>query len=307
MKRIYIFIALLSAGLLAGCAKDPFDGVKSNERAIEAITLGGGLIQVGPATIDRASAKASVKVLVQDNTDLSKVIANIQTSYKATVSPANGQPIDFAANNNSFKYTVKSQEGETREWTVEIVPFTETLLGTYTIQQLVVYGGTGPEYGGGAVIKMSDKPWDWSTTDGPDKELDNEITFEYTGVTSDGKTTGTVTNNAGADGTYANFVFKTPSTDVNNFYRTIPKGTSTWERDYAANTVSFITAEGKKTTATFEGASTIDLGNGFSKTITDNSFDFTLSGVDDWTNIYSDLDKFVKNPHRYWIDVKRKP
>ncbi|HEY0272261.1 MAG TPA: hypothetical protein VGC22_03700 [Chitinophaga sp.] len=307
MKRIYIFLSLLSMGLLAGCAKDPFKGVQSNERAIEAITLGGDLIQVGPATIDRDNAKASVKVLVQDNTDLSKVIAQVQPSYKATVSPAGGQPLDFAANGNTYTYTVKSEKGDTREWTVEIIPFTETLLGAYTVQQLVVFGGTGPEYGGGAVVKMSDKPWDWSTTDGPDQELDNEITFAYTGVTPDGKTTGTVTNTAGPDGKYANFVFLNPRTDVNNFYRTIPQGASTWERDYSNNTVSFISAAGKRTTAVFAGASTIDLGNGLSKTITDNAFDFTLNGVDDWTNIYSDYDKFVKRPRRYWIDVKRKP
>lgn len=307
MKRIHIFLSFIAMGLLASCAKDPFKGVQSNERAIEAITLGGDLIQVGPATIDRANAHASVKVLMQANTDLSKVIANIQASYKASVSPANGQAQDFAGNNNTFKFTVKSEEGDTREWTVELIPFTETLLGTYTIQDLTVYGGTGPEYGGGAVLKMSDKPWDWSATDGPDVELDNELTFEYTGVTADGKTTGKVTNTAGADGKYANFIFQSPKIDVNNFYRVIPTGVSTWERDYAAGTVSFITADGKKTTAMFETPTTIDLGNNLKKAVTDNAFDFTLNGVDDWGNIYSDLDKFVKRPRRFWVDVKKKP
>lgn len=306
MKRIPVFLSFITMALLAGCAKDPFKGVQSNERAIEAITLGGDLVQVGPATIDRANAHASVKVLMQANTDLSKVIANIQASYKADVTPANGQAQDFASNNNTFKFTIKSEKGDTREWTVELIPFTETLLGTYTIQDLTVYGGTGPEYGGGAVMKLLDKPWDWDAANGPAAEQDNEITFEYTGVTADGKTTGKVTNNAGPDGKYANFIFL-PSTDVNNFYRVIPTGESTWERDYSAGTVSFISADGKKTTAMFETPSTIDLGNGLSKAVTDNAFDFTLNGVDDWTNIYSDLDKFVKRPRRFWVDVKKKP
>ena len=307
MKHILSYLLLISVLVFSGCTKDPFDGVQSHERAIEAITLGGDLVQVGPAAIDRAAAKASVKVLVQPGTDLSKVVAQIQTSYKAAVTPGGDQPLDYAAGNNQYKYTVTSEAGDTREWTVEIIPFTETLLGTYSVEALSLYGGTGPEYGGGAVMKLTDKPWVWPDTDGPEKELDNTLTFEYTGITPDGKTTGTVDNNAGADGTYANFLFHDPLTDVNGFYRTIPKGKSTWERDYSNNTVTFISPEGKRTTAIFKGPATIDLGNNLSKTITDNAFEFTLSGVDDWTNIYSDYDKFVKNPRRYWVEVKKQP
>ncbi|RFS21748.1 hypothetical protein DVR12_13890 [Chitinophaga silvatica] len=303
MKHISYYFCLVL--LFASCTKDPFKGVTSNERAIEAITLGNGLVQVGPATIDRAASKASVKVLLQANTDLSKVVAQIQTSYKATISPANGQAIDFTKNNNQFKYTVTSEAGTTREWTVEIVPFEETLLGTYSVQALVLYGGTGPEYGGGGVINLKDKPWVWAGTDTPDKELDNTITFEFSGVTTDGKTTGKVTNSAGPDGAYANFMYANPALDLNNVYRVIPKGESTWERDYINNVVIFIDKNGKRTSGAFQGAKTIDLGNNLSKKITDNSFDFTLTGTDDWGNIYSDLDKFVKRPRRFWIDVKR--
>ncbi|NIG56715.1 hypothetical protein [Chitinophaga sp. Cy-1792] len=304
MKHITYYFCLLAI-LLSSCTKDPFAGVTSNERSIEAITLGGGLVQVGPANIDRTAAKATVKVLVQSGTDLSKVVAQIQTSYKSQISPANGQAIDFTKNNNTSKFTITSEAGTTREWTVEIVPFEETLLGTYAVQALVLYGGTGPEYGGGAVINLKDKPWVWAGTDTPDKELDNTITFTFSGVTADGKTTGKVTNAAGADGAYANFLFANPATDLNSVYRVIPKGESTWERDYVNNVVTFIDKDGKRTSGAFQGAKTIDLGNGLSKTITDNSFDFNLNGTDDWGNIYSDLDKFVKRPRRFWIDVKR--
>lgn len=307
MRHLYIIASFLAIISLVSCTKDPFKGVESNERSIETITLGEGLVQVGPATIDREAGTASVKVLMQGNTDLSKVVAQIQTSYKSTISPANGQALDFAGNDNHYKFTITSESGNTREWTVELIPFTETLLGTYTIQNLVLYGGTGPEYGGGAVMNLTDKPWVWPATGGPGAELDNTITFEFSGITDDGKTTGTVTNDAGADGMYADFIFQNPVTDVNNFYRAIPEGTSTWERDYTDNSVTFIDGNGKRTKATFASASTIDLGNGLSKTITDNAFDFTLNGVDDWGNIYSDLDKFVKRPRRFWVDVKKQP
>ncbi|HEU4551321.1 MAG TPA: hypothetical protein VFS25_00740 [Chitinophaga sp.] len=305
MKHISLYTIGLLLLLCASCTKDPFDGVTSNERSIEAITLGGDLVQIGPASIDRLEAKATVKVLVQAGTDLSKVVANIQTSYKSSISPANGQPIDFAGNNNQAQFTITSEAGTTKEWTVEIIPFTETLLGTYSVEALVLYGGTGPEYGGGAVINLQDKPWVWTGANTPDKELDNTLTFEFSGVTADGKTTGKVTNNAGPDGAYASFVFSNPVTDLNDVYRLIPTGESTWERDYVNNTVTFISKDGKRTTGAFRDAGSIDLGNGLSKTITNNSFDFTLSGTDDWVNIYSDLDKFVKHPRRFWIDVKK--
>ncbi|RAJ02366.1 hypothetical protein LX64_03378 [Chitinophaga skermanii] len=307
MKSTFLYISLLAILLLNACAKDPFKGVESNERSIEAITLGGDLVQIGPATIDRTAAKASVKVLVQPNTDFSKVVAQVQTSYKANISPANGQQLDFTANNNQYKFTITSEAGSKRDWTVEIIPFTETILGKYSIQNLVVYGGTGPEYGGGGVMKMTDKPWVWPTTGGPAAELDNTLEFTFTGITPDGKTTGKVVNSAGADGLYANFLFTNPATDVNNLYRVIPKGESTWERDYSNNTVTFIDANGKRTTALFSGARTIDLGNGLSKTIANSAFEFTLSGVDDWGNIYSDFDKFVKRPRKFWVDVKTQP
>ncbi|ACU62824.1 hypothetical protein [Chitinophaga pinensis] len=305
MKQLSLYISLLLIICCSACTKDPFDGVSSNERSIEAITLGGGLVQVGPAAINRTDAKATVKVLVQAGTDLSKVVAQIQTSYKADISPANGVPVNFTASNNQAKFTITSESGSTREWTVEIIPFTETLLGTYSIQSLVLYGGTGPEYGGGGVINLKDKPWVWTGADTPDKELDNTITFEFGGVTADGKTTGKVTNNAGPDGAYASFLYNNPVMDLNNVYRLVPTGESTWERDYVNNTVTFISKEGKRTSGAFLGAMSIDLGNGLNKTITDNSLDFTLSGTDDWGNIYSDLDKFVKRPRRFWIDIKK--
>lgn len=302
----YISLLAISIALFTGCTKDPYDGVVSNERSIEAVTLGDGFVQVGPAEVNRAERTVLVKVLMQNGTDLSKVAPQIQTSYRASVSPASGETVNFAENNNQYTYTVTSQSGKTQDWTVKLEPFTETILGTYDIQGLVVFGGTGPEYGGGAVMNLTDKPWDWPADDGPEAELDNQLTFTFTGVTNEGHTYGTVTNSAGADNKYANFLFVgNPQTDVNHFYRKIPEGEGTWERDYTANTVTFTFADGSTATGTFQGQKTFDLSNGLSKTVTDNSFDFTLNGTDDWVNIYSDYDKFVKRPRRFWIDVKK--
>jgi hypothetical protein len=316
MKRKNIFsktiMTMLATGLaLAGCKQDPFDGIISNERAVESINLGDGFVQVGPAIIDRENSKASVRVLVQDGKNFTSVPLDIISSYKSTISPQSGSAINFVASNNLTTYTVTSESGETRQWTIELVPFTEELLGTYDIQRTQVFGGTGPEYNGAAVLQFTDKPWDWSDTDGPDKELDNKLTFEWGGVTTDGKTYGPFTNSAGTDGLYANYVFTAdPQTDVNHFYRTMPKGTGTWQHDYANNVINFVFDDGTTYTCVFRGAGTLTLGkdqngNDYTKTITDNSFDFTLNGVDDWNKIYSDYDKFVERPRRFWIDVKK--
>ena len=307
-RKIKPVVAILCVAtlIITACQKDPYDGVVSNERTIEAVTLGGGLAQIGPAVVDRTSGTAAVKVLMQPGTNLSAVEIQIQTSYKSEIKPASGEKVNFAANNNKYTYIITSESGKSRNWVVELVPFTETLLGTYFIQKQVVYGGTGAEYGGGEVIDFTAKPWLWSATTGPVLELDNKLTFEFEGVSADGKTYGKVTNSAGSDGKYANYVFTAdPQTDVNTLYRKIPVGESKWERDYIASVVKFTSSTGIISFATFRQPGNLVLGNGANKMITDNSFDFTLEGTDDWANIYSDYDKVVKKPKRFWIDVKK--
>src|SRR5690606_25375801 len=184
---------------------------------------------------------------------------------------------------------------------VEIEPFAETLIGTYDITDLVVYGGTGPEWGGGGVISMASKPWAWPADNGPEAELDNKLTFTLTGVTPSGRTTGTFINDAGIDGLYADFTYVLdPRTDVNHFYRKMPKGEGTWERDYTTGVLIFIFADGQRVNATLLGPTKENLGDGHSKTIANQAFAFNLDGTDDWDKIYSDYDKFVKKPRRYW-------
>ena len=301
------YIVLLIAVMFTACQKDPSAGIKSHERAIEEFTLGNGLVQIGPAVVDRDSSKVTVKVLVQPNTDLTKVTPTIVTSYKSTIAPASGTTVNFAATNNQATYTVTAETGETRKWTVVLVPFSEALLGTFTIQDLTVYGGTGPQYGGGGVFTLESKNV-WNPTTGPNAELDNTLTFTYTGVTSDGNTYGSIVNDAGTDGLYANFIYtQNPVTDVNHYYRQIPEGTGKWVHNYTTNTVTFTFADGTTSTCTFDGAQSINLGNGLTKTITNSAFTFTnLPGsADNYNTIYSDYDKIVERPYTYWIDVKK--
>lgn len=315
MKKniILMLMACCVAIILSSCADDYYlKDITTNERSILGVSLGGGLVQVGPAVINKDSNTVSVRVLLQDGVDLSKVKLSIAPSYKAQITPSVDQDVDFIHNNYKTTYTVTAESGKTKDWTIKLIPFTEVILGTYKIQNLVVFGGTGQEYGGSAVLSLTDKPWDWPATGGPSAELDNTLTLEFSGVTADGKTYGTITNDKGGDGLYADYQYigQPMSADVNHFYRTMPKGVGTWQHDYTANTISFL-FDGKIYTCVYKGASTVDLGVNdhnvpITKTITDNSFEFTpTDAVDDWTNIYSDYDKFAKKVKKFWIDVKK--
>jgi hypothetical protein len=137
------------------------------------------------------------------------------------------------------------------------------------------------------------------------------LTFTLEGATDEGNTYGKCVNDAGSDGKYfdALYIGNNPETgsnvDLKSFYRKIPEGESTWSRDYTAGTITFTDKDGNTTTGSFVGACTEDLGYSKSMTITDHAFEFSLSGTDDWSNIYSDYDKFVKKPRKFWVTIKK--
>src|SRR5690606_19565526 len=198
---------LVLLGLFMGCQKDPYDGVKSNEKSIENFTMGEGFTQIGAAVVDRTAGKVKVKVLVEEHTDFSNVRPIIQQSYRASVSPNSGEQVNFLTNDYKFKYQVTAETGETREWEVEVEPFEETITGTYDITDLVVYGGTGPEYVVRDVLSLTSRPWIWLATNCPQVELENKFSFTMTVVTPTGRTTEDFINDAGGDGLYAHFIF----------------------------------------------------------------------------------------------------
>lgn len=311
MKNSNIIIALLLVLLQVSCVKDPLEEIEegkwNNERSVLSLRFAN---QVGQPTITRVddqSGTIAVTINVDAVPDLSQItLESLVLSYGATASVNEGESLNFQNDGQSATFTVTSPTGKSREYTVVASSFQETMLGTYDITDLVVYGGTGPEYGGAAVIPMMNKPWIWSATDGPGAELDNTLTFELEGITEEGNTYGKVINNAGPDELYANFIYiGNPQTDVNHFYRKIPKGEGKWLRDYATGQVIFTFADGSTASGSLIGPGTEDLGNGKSKTTADQAFVFNLSGTDDWNKIYSDYDKFVKRPRKFWIDVKK--
>jgi hypothetical protein len=312
MKKIIYVLFVIVALTQSGCQNDPLEEIEAgnwnNERNVLEIKFEN---QVGKAVVTRVddeSGTINLAINVDAVPNLSHIVVqDLVLSYNAESSVKEGEALNFENAQKSSIITITSPTGKSRVYTVTASSFKETLIGTYDIDNLVVYGGTGPEYGGGAVMALTDKPWIWSSTDGPDKELDNQLVFKMTGITDDGNTFGTVTNKSGVDGKYANFIYMgNPQTDVNKFYRQIPTGEGTWLRNYTTGTVTFTFADGATKIGTFERAGVEALGNGKTKTITNNAFAFNLNGTDDWGSIYSDYDKFVKKPRRFWIDVTKK-
>jgi len=312
MKKILSVLIAVAALTQTGCQNDPLEDIKegnwNNERNVLEIKFENQVGNAEVVRIDEKTGTINLAINVDAVPNLTNiVIQDLVLSYGAKSSVKEGEALNFENPQNSATLTVTSPTGKSRNYTVVASSFSESLIGTYDIDNLVVYGGTGPEYGGGAVLALTDKPWIWSATEGPDRELDNQLVFAMTGITDDGNTYGTVTNTPGADGKYANFIYVgTPQTDVKNFYRQIPTGEGKWLRNYATGTITFTFADGSTKIGTFEGAGTENLGNSKTKTITNNAFAFNLNGTDDWANIYTDYDKFVKKPRRFWIDVTKK-
>lgn len=302
----YITALLCVAMFQLSCQENPLSEIESgewnNERSVLSIKFEN---QVGPATIsriDESIGEIEVSINVDAVPDLSNIVlSTIQLSYGANSTIKKGDALNFENETKSASINVTSPTGKTRSYTIRVTSFTENIIGTYSIDNLIVFGGTGPEFGGAAAIPMTDKPWAWPENGGPASELDNTLTFALTGISEEGNTFGTIINNAGEDGEYADFMFmQDPQTDVNDKYRTIPKGEGTWTRNYSTGTIT-IEFDNKNSVGTFETEGTEDLGYGIQMDIADFALTYDLSGTDDWDNIYSDYDKFVVNPRKYWI------
>ena len=211
----------------------------------------------------------------------------------------------------------------------------DSLVGTFKVKTMWVYGGTGPEYGGAGWVDLYKKTWwfDEGTGHGITAELDNYLEFTLTDLIDGGnKLTGKCVNWSGADGKNWSCFFHNAKindgdpSDARNFYRQIPIGESTWVRDYTVtpNTVTFTDAYGNVTTVEvydspyiFEPVSRDSNFENNKRTFPrseedDMTFHAKLSGKDNWeaAKTYDDSavmesDKIFYNPRDFFIDVER--
>jgi hypothetical protein len=224
MKRIKFSIAcmVILTACFTACEKDPFDGVVSHERAISFFKLDEG--QVGEAEIIRTADESKVVVYYSAGTNLASLKPEIMTSYKASISPAAGEPVDFAASGGKVVYTVTSESGEQRQWTVEAVPYQFPLEGTWKASAMNFWYwiGEGESWG----WQEPDRPLKWNLPDAAAEE-DNVLTLQVNGVNEEGKPIGTYTFSAGADNASAEFVYH-DGTDYKYKFRKLPIGTGTF-------------------------------------------------------------------------------
>lgn len=115
----HYFLLMVCFLLPATCSDDATGSIENSIRAIKAFTLEEG--QVGDAEIIAGSDSAKVIVYVEAGTDLSAVTPTIEISAGATIEPASGESIDFAAHGNRYTYLVTSESGVEQRWHVEIV------------------------------------------------------------------------------------------------------------------------------------------------------------------------------------------
>jgi hypothetical protein len=319
MKKTLIYC--IAIGLIAvtqSCQKDPWDKVAdgdwNNEHSVISLMFKN---QVGTATIERiddAAGEIRVTLNVGAIPDISQVeVEKLQLSYNATSSVAVGSIVSFDNPEKKANITVTSPTGKTREYAIYATEFRESLEGRWSVNDLIVYGGTWPEWGGGAVISLQDKEWCWNYDNPPRVEYDNILTFTMDQITEDGNTSGVCINHAGTDGKYADFIFQgsqnkegSDDIDLRKFYRQIPEGESRWLRDYSTGTISFTDGNNKVTTGVLEAPENYALDTyGNNIIIPDNAFSFILNGTDDESNIYSDYDKFVKKPRKFFVLVTK--
>ena len=319
MKRNIIFIAMGALVLLSACTKSPWDAVEegswNHDRRILDIKFAGqaGLAQV--KDVDETTGTITVQLATNLVSDMSQVkVETLDLSYKATADVQRGGTMDFTGGAPTI--TVTSATGKSRVYTVNMTEFTETILGKYAITTSRVWGGTGPEWGGGALMEPSVKSWCWYGDEGfgPAAEYDDYLEFTLDRIMDDGNTTGTCIHYGGVDGKHWNCLFKAAvnkegdtDVDLHKFFRQIPVGTSTWVRNYTDNTISFTSSNGTVTVGALYDAGEYQVYKDDSRdvklTVEHQALAFKLNGVDDWTNIYSDYDKFVKRPRIYVVMV----
>jgi hypothetical protein len=302
--------------LMGGCQKNPLEDVENGgwnkEKRIIGLTFKD---QAGDAIISinaDDSSKGTIGVTIV-NPDFSKyiVIKKMEVSYQSKASVNVGDSIKFDPISHSATISILSASGETREYTVIVTPLVENLIGTWSIHELDIFGGTGPYYGGSDFVNLSSDPNWWDPTTGVAAELDNTLEFTFEGVTESGQTYGTCINNPGPDGKYADFVWKgglpTGKTlaDVNYNYQKIPQGTSTWTRDYSSGTITF-TKDNVSTVASFVNSGQLTYW-GKTLNIADKALKFSnLKATDGWDIIYTAYDKIVYKPWDYYIQIKKK-
>ena len=150
MKKIVYVLFAVIALTQSGCQNDPLEDIEegnwNNERNVLEIKFENQVGNAMIARVDDQTGTINLAINVDAVPDLSHiVIKEMVLSYDAKSSVNEGEALNFANAQNSATLTVTSPTGKSRNYTVVASSFRESLVGTYDIDNLIVYGGTGPE------------------------------------------------------------------------------------------------------------------------------------------------------------------
>lgn len=332
-KSILLFLCAVLGVLLAGCYENDSSGPDMVDPWLRERTPLSFRVesQVGEAIITddwRHDETGTIRfqLVTGGIADMTKVkLEEITLQYNAKASVQAGSTIDLSS--GSCDIVVTAETGETRTYTVSYDPFVEPFEGVYDMDYdvnnhdesqyengnafaLWFFGGSND---GCYCQSLMWKHWNWNGGYKPMVEDDNVLTITLTGVDSQtGDTYGTCYNDAGPDGKYADFRWNSDGGhDLKKFYRCIPEGESTWRKDGKTGLITFTAADGTAHTATFYSEPTTltyeQEGKSFSCQIMNQGLEFPVAGtpMSGWTN-YSDFDKYVQNPQRFIVKMKKR-
>jgi hypothetical protein len=296
MKTAKYILVIITASILFGCQKDPLaeinEGAWNKERNILNISFVG---MIGRPTIVRNDSTATIEFLYNEGlgTDYSSIeLSSIEVSFGAKASVEAGGKLDFNNSDNTAIVSVIPITGEALNWTVKLKPFSEPLVGNWTVSQmriLINVMGDNPEWGG---------TWDEANIASflPESafEMDNTLTFEMIDFNAIGNSYGTFTNQSGADSKYGVFTNTVKSWDFDSKYRLLPKGSGTWEKKYSNNTIMFTDAKGTVTTANL-----INVTDGI-------KIQFAYTESIFWDNPWDDFAKISQETKYFWYTIKKK-
>ena len=131
-KLLKYTLFILCMGIMQSCVKDMQDDLNdggwNNERSVTSLKFKNQVGQAEIERIDDTTGEVTVTLNVGAIPDLSKVeVESIELSYQATASAGKGSTLDFSNPERKSVLTVTSATGKTREYTIYVNEFRESL------------------------------------------------------------------------------------------------------------------------------------------------------------------------------------
>ncbi len=253
MKKLAI--AVLAAVLAVSCSKTIDSPLANRDVSLLEIRFKG---QMGTAVIERTdeSASATVYVLNSSGFDWSAVeVEGVVVSSGASASVAKGDKLNFSNPERRASLVVTSKSGNKLKWWIYLEPYDAFYVGRWRVIDIKLCCNQRLAGCGEGAWETQLSGSEFGTFGKP--EYDNRIQIDINEGVTNNKLSGTITNEAGADGEYAHFwgvlspySVESPLDMDSRLRHLLPAGTSDWELDLTTNKMS-ITKDNVTSVMTF--------------------------------------------------------